>query len=239
MRQRRVKIPATIRSSYNKYFKNYPESAPHKIKPKMSINLDQEHKRNPLRAVSSITLESSIYRNDFDDQAKQQACHREILDDQSQTRALKSRIKRPHVDMEKQAPVPRSTYKTRFEPLEIQDILIEKQPHYPRYDKTWFGDSQYRTANQQMQKSMRDFRDRKIVITEPKRPFQITKPLCPRGRGFFSTEKKSGDNFVAKSLYSPHTRSGMLKASMPIVDPRSSFQIRNQSSFKYEVTARN
>jgi hypothetical protein len=67
----------------------------------MSINLDQEHKRNPLRAVSSITLESSIYRNDYEDQAEMQAKHREILDDLSQVRALKSRIKRPHIDMEK------------------------------------------------------------------------------------------------------------------------------------------
>jgi hypothetical protein len=186
----------------------------------MSINLDQEHKRNPLRAVSSITLESSIYRNDYEDQAEMQAKHREILDDLSQVR---SRMKPPHIDMEKEAPVPRTTYRARFTPVEIKDILIEKQPHYPRYDKTWFGDSQYRTANKKFQKALKEFTERKIVITEPKRPFQITKPYCPRGRGFFSTEKKSGDNFLAKSLYSPQTRSGMLKASMPIVDPRSSF----------------
>lgn len=35
------------------------------------MNLDQEHRRNPLRAVSSITLEDSIYRKDFNDKEQE------------------------------------------------------------------------------------------------------------------------------------------------------------------------
>lgn len=67
--------------------------------------------------------------------------------------------------------MPRSTYKTKFEPFEIKDILIEAAPHYPRYEKQWHGNSEYRVANAHMQKSLREFRQKQIVITEPKRPF--------------------------------------------------------------------
>lgn len=66
MRKRRIFIPAISRSTYDNSFKNYTETAPHKIRPKLYINLEQEHRRNPLRAVSSITAENSLYRVDFD-----------------------------------------------------------------------------------------------------------------------------------------------------------------------------
>lgn len=70
MRQRRVKIPTTTRSSYNAFFKNHPETTPHKIKPKLSMNLELEHRKNPLRAVSSLTTENSLYKKEFDNKGE-------------------------------------------------------------------------------------------------------------------------------------------------------------------------
>lgn len=40
MRQRRVRIPCTTRSSYAASWKNHPETTPNKIKPKLSMNLE-------------------------------------------------------------------------------------------------------------------------------------------------------------------------------------------------------
>ena len=45
-----------------------------------------------------------------------------------------------------------------------------------------------------------------MVITEPKKPFQLTNPYCPRGKGIFSTEKKSCDSYLQESLFNPKTR---------------------------------
>jgi len=35
-------------------------------------------------------------------------------------------------------------------------------------------------------------------------------------------------------MHNPLTRSGTLKASLPIFDPRGGFQIRNETSFNYK-----
>ena len=67
MRQRRVRIPAAIKSTYHSAWKNHVETAPHKIKPKLSMNLEQEHRKHPLRAVSSITADDTLYKHDFPD----------------------------------------------------------------------------------------------------------------------------------------------------------------------------
>jgi len=85
-----------------------------------------------------------------------------------------------------------------------------------------------------MQQSLQHFKRRNIVVTEPKQPFQITKPYCPRGKGVFSTEKKHHDSYLSESMHNPLTRSGTLKASLPIFDPRGGFQIRNETSFNYK-----
>ncbi len=81
MRQRRVKFPSTSRSNYESTFKNYYEIAPNKIRPVMKINLDQEHKINPLKTVQSITAEHSLYRNDFNNKVGSIAQDRMIMDD--------------------------------------------------------------------------------------------------------------------------------------------------------------
>lgn len=171
MKQRRVRIPCTTRSSYQSAWKNHPETAPHKIRPKLSMNLEQEHRRNPLRAVSSITAENSLYRVDFDDKEDKIATLRSLMDDRADGKEIKRRCKKPHIDMEKKAPVPRSSYRAAFMPVDIKDILIEARPQYPRYSLRWLGNSESRSANKEMQQSLTHFKRRNIVVTEPKQPF--------------------------------------------------------------------
>ena len=100
MRQRRVKFPTTSRSNYDITFKNYNETAPNKIRPVMKINLDQEHKINPLKTVQSITAENSLYRNDFNNKVGLIAEDRLIMDDRENGNQIKQRGKKPHVDMD-------------------------------------------------------------------------------------------------------------------------------------------
>lgn len=153
MRQRRVRIPASIKSSYQAAWKNHCETAPHKIKPKMSLNMEQEHRKNPLRPVS-CPFEESLYRTDFEDQEEKIANIRSIMDDRKNGKDIKYKGKKPHIDMDKQAPVPRSSYRANYQPVDIKDILIEASPQYPRYSMRWLGNSESRTANKKMQQSL-------------------------------------------------------------------------------------
>jgi len=67
----------------------------------MSINLEQEHRRNPLRAVSSISLENSIYRNDYDNKEQKIQHLRSLMDDRANGKEIKRKGKKPHIDTEK------------------------------------------------------------------------------------------------------------------------------------------
>jgi hypothetical protein len=72
------------------------------------------------------------------------------MDDRENGREIKRKFKKPHIDMEKKAPVPRSSYRAAFMPVEIKDILIEGTPHLPRYSLRWLGNSESRQANSKM-----------------------------------------------------------------------------------------
>jgi hypothetical protein len=170
MRQRRVRINPTIKSSYNASWKNHCETAPHKIKPKLSMNMEQEHRKNPLRALSSIT-DKTLYRADFEDQVDKIATIRSIMDDRKNGKDIKHRGKKPHIDMIQHAPTSRSQYRAAYPAVEIKDILIEATPQYPRYSLRWLGNSESRNSNKNMQQSLQHFKRRNIVVTEPKQPF--------------------------------------------------------------------
>ena len=101
MRQRRVRIPAAIKSTYHSAWKNHPETAPHKIKRKMSMNLEQEHKKNPLRPVSNISVDQTLYQHDLVNQEERIASIRKIMDDRRDGRYIKYKGKKPHIDMVK------------------------------------------------------------------------------------------------------------------------------------------
>lgn len=90
------------------------------------------------------------------------------MDDRRDGREIKRRGKKPHIDMEKKAPVPRSSYRANYMPVEIKDILIEATPQLPRYSLRWLGNSESRHANGKMQQSLTHFKRRNIVVTEPK-----------------------------------------------------------------------
>ena len=107
MRQRRVRINPAIKSSYNASWKNHCETAPHKIKPKLSMNMEQEHRKNPLRALSSIT-DKTLYGHDFEAQVEKIAKIRQIMDDRKNGKEIKQRGKKPHIDMTHHAPTSRS-----------------------------------------------------------------------------------------------------------------------------------
>ena len=81
-----------------------------------------------MRAVSSITLEDSIYRKDFNDKDQLYEAQRSIMDDKANGNEIKRKCKKPHIDMVKKAPVPRSSYRANFMPVDIKDILIEAAP---------------------------------------------------------------------------------------------------------------
>lgn len=118
------------------------------------------------------------------------------MDDRANGKEIKRKGKKPHIDMEKQAPIPRSSYRASYAPLEIKGKLIEATPQYPIYSLSWLGNSESRHANGRMLQSVKHFKSNNLVITEPKKPFQITNPYCPRGKGIFSTEKKSCDSYL-------------------------------------------
>lgn len=50
------------------------------------------------------------------------------MDDKANGKEIKRRGKKPHIDMEKKAPIPRSSYRASFMPVDIKDILIEAAP---------------------------------------------------------------------------------------------------------------
>jgi len=128
------------------------------------------------------------------------------MDDRENGKAIKRKGKKLHIDMEETAPIPRSSYRASFQPVEIKDILIEATPNLPRYSLRWLANSESRSTNSKMQQTMSHFKRRNIVITEPKLPFQITKPYCPPAKGIFSTEKKSHDSYLHESFANPISR---------------------------------
>lgn len=75
----------------------------------------------------------TLYHEDFVSQTAQRDVLRQILDDREEVKRIHQTAKKPHVDMEKQAPTMRSTNKALYPAVEIRDILIEAQPHLPLY----------------------------------------------------------------------------------------------------------
>jgi hypothetical protein len=65
------------------------------------MNLEQEHRRNPLRAVSSITVENSLYNKDFNNKEEDIANLRCFMDDRKNGKEIRWKGKKPHIDMEK------------------------------------------------------------------------------------------------------------------------------------------
>jgi hypothetical protein len=65
------------------------------------MNLEQEHRRNPLRAVSSITVENSLYNKDFNNKEEDIANLRSFMDDRKNGKEIRWKGKKPHIDMEK------------------------------------------------------------------------------------------------------------------------------------------
>lgn len=108
------------------------------------MNLEQEHRRNPPRPVASVTVENSLYKKDFDNKEQEIATLRSIMDDRTNGKDIRLKCKKPHIDLEKQAPLPRSSYRASYFPVEIKDILIEATPQYPQYSLRWLGNSEYR-----------------------------------------------------------------------------------------------
>ena len=138
--------------------------------------------------------------------------------------------------MERQAPTMRSTNNALYPAVEIKDILIEAQPHLPLYKQRFIASTSSGHANEQMTKSMQHFKRRNIDLTRNTRTEKQTAPFCPRGRGFYSTEKKSHDGFLYESMLNPQTRQGILQMSMPITDPRGGKAQRNESSIRFETS---
>lgn len=50
------------------------------------------------------------------------------MDDRVNGNEIKQRGKKPHIDMDDNAPIPRSNYTANFYPFEIKAKLIEGQP---------------------------------------------------------------------------------------------------------------
>lgn len=73
------------------------------------------------------------------------------MDDRKDGKEIKRRGKKLHIDTEKKAPLPRSSYRANYTPVEIKDILIEATPQLPRYSLRWLGNSESRYANGRMQ----------------------------------------------------------------------------------------
>ena len=76
---------------------------------------------------------------------------RAVMDDRKNGADIRYKGKKPHIDMEKSAPVPRSQYRASYPAVEIKDILIEATPQLPRYTLRWLGNSESRVANKRMQ----------------------------------------------------------------------------------------
>jgi hypothetical protein len=51
-----------------------------------------------------------------------------IMDDRENGNQIKIRGKKPHIDMEESAPIPRSSYMANFFPFEIKGKLVEGEP---------------------------------------------------------------------------------------------------------------
>lgn len=60
--------------------------------------MEQEHRKNPLRALSSIT-DKTLYRADYPDQVDKIATIRSIMDDRKNGRDIKNRGKKIHIDL--------------------------------------------------------------------------------------------------------------------------------------------
>ena len=65
------------------------------------MNLEQEHRRNPLRAVSSITVENSLYNKDFNNKEEDIANLRSFMDDRKNGKEIRWKGKKTHLDMDK------------------------------------------------------------------------------------------------------------------------------------------
>ena len=154
----------------------------------------------------------TLYHEDFVPQTEQRDLLRQILDDRVEVKRIHQTAKKPHVDMEKQAPTMRSTNKALYPAVEIRDILIEAQPHLPLYRQRLTDVTSSGHANDQMTKSMQHFKRRNIELTRTTRNEnqKETAPYCPRGRGFYSTEKRSHDGFLHESMINPQTRKSIL-----------------------------
>ncbi len=50
------------------------------------------------------------------------------MDDRENGNSIKQRGKKPHVDMDQNAPIPRSSYKANYFPFDIKGKLVEGEP---------------------------------------------------------------------------------------------------------------
>ena len=91
-----------------------------------------------------VNPERSFYRSDFEDKADLIRKLRETLDEMEQGKNIKWTGKKPHVDLEKRAPIPKSSYQRAFDTFVTKEKLVEGAPKYPFYPQQFKGNSSYK-----------------------------------------------------------------------------------------------
>ena len=75
------------------------------------LNLELESRNRKMETKRElVNPERSFYRSDFEDKADLIRKLRETLDEMEQGKNIKWTGKKPHVDLEKRAPIPKSSY---------------------------------------------------------------------------------------------------------------------------------
>ena len=86
--------------------------------------------------------------------------------------------------------------------------------------------------NQLLIEACESLKRQNILINERHPPQPTTQPICVRSSGIFSTEKKSADEYLNKTLYSSSNREEMLRIYRPTINNRTPSQSRDDFSFK-------
>ncbi len=127
-----------------------------------------------------INPEKTFYRSDFEDKAELIIKLRETLNEMEQGKNIRWTGKKPHVDLEKRAPIPKSSYQRAFDTFVTKEKLVEGAPKYPFYPQRFKGNSSYKVETQRVIEAQKQLIRRNIVITEKKHVRPTTQPICMR-----------------------------------------------------------
>lgn len=200
----------------------------------LNLELESRNRKTETKR-ETINPERSFYKSDFEDKAALIKKLRETLDEMEQGKHIKWTGKKPHVDLEKRAPIPKSSYQRAFDTFVTKEKLVEGAPKYPFYPQPFKGNSSYKVETQKVIEAQKYLNRRNIVITERKHVRPTTQPICVRtNQGIFTTEKSTIDSYVSETLINPK-ETGMLSVIRPTFEKRSASQIRNESSLRCEV----